>query len=200
MSLRRILWSLLIVLGTLAVIGAVVLQLHMVAGDDDSAAQDAAGAGDPGATGGATGAAGGDPASSAPEIAVLTGWDRRRAAAYSAGDTDALRALYRPGSATGSADLALLESYADRGLRVRDMRMQLLAVDVVDSGPRRVVLDVTDRLVGAVAVREGDGGQRRAEDPESVALPADRPDRRRVVLLLLDGAWVVAEARRVGAS
>ncbi|MDN5892909.1 MAG: hypothetical protein L0H93_02690 [Nocardioides sp.] len=176
MNLRGILYAVFAMLGVAAIAGGLVLQFQTFADNRDSAAS------------GRPVESSDEPVVSSPEVAVLTGWDRRRAAAYAASDVDALRELYRPGSRTGAADVAALREYADRALQVRGMRMQLLAVDVVSSDKLRVVLDVTDRLVGAEVIGGGD----------PVPLPRDRADRRRVTLELLDGAWVVVEIRRAG--
>ena len=62
---------------------------------------------------------------------------------------------------------------------------QVLALDVVARAPRRLVLDVTDRVVSGSAV----GG------PTPIALPADRASTRRVVLVRPGRRWLVAEAR-----
>lgn len=92
------------------------------------------------------------PPATFPASDVLRDWDRARAGAYARGDVAALRALYRPGSRAGTADVRLLRSFLDRGLRVEGMRMQLLEVRVLARSPRRLRLRVTDRLVGASAV------------------------------------------------
>ena len=116
---------------------------------------------------------------------VLADWDARRSAAWAAGDVDALAGLYAAGSRTGAADVRLLGHYRDRGLTVQELTTQLLAVSVVQRGPRRLVLDVTDRVVAGRAV----GGTR------PVALPTDRASTRRVVLVRPGRTWLVAEAR-----
>lgn len=114
-------------------------------------------------------------------VAVLRAWDARRATAWADGDAAALAALYVPRSRAGAADLALLRRYADRGLRVRGMTMQLLAVDVRRESPDHLRLLVTDRLTGAVATR---GGTR-------IGLPGDVASRRWLTLRRVDGAWLV---------
>jgi hypothetical protein len=117
--------------------------------------------------------------------AVLAAWDERRAAAWARGDAAALADLYAPESRSGAADVRLLRSYARRGLRVEGLTTQVLGLRVVERSPRRLVLVVTDRVVGGWAV----GGA------APVALPADRASTRRVVLARQRGRWVVAEAR-----
>lgn len=117
--------------------------------------------------------------------AILAAWDARRSAAWATGDVEALAGLYAAGSRTGESDMRLLGHYRDRGLTVEGLTTQLLAVAVVRREPRRLVLDVTDRVVAGQAV----GGTR------PVALPTDRASARRVVLVRPGRTWVVAEAR-----
>ena len=124
-----------------------------------------------------------------PASDVLRAWDRARADAFAAGDVAALRGLYVPRSRSGAADVRLLRRYLRRGIRVEGMRMQLLAVDVLDHRPRRIRLRVTDRVTGAVAV--GDGFR--------TELPADRASTR-VVLLRRDAGsagWQMVSVRDV---
>ncbi len=146
--------------------------------DDDGAAPDSRPA--PAAT--ASEAAADFPASD-----VLRRWDRARAQAFADGDVAALRRLYVDGSAAGTADVRLLRSYLHRGLRVDGMRMQLLRVEVVHEDRGRLVLRVTDRLIGAVAVDE------RARIP----LPQDAASARVVELRRPrpDLLWRVASVR-----
>lgn len=119
-------------------------------------------------------------------VAVLRAWDRRRAAVWADGDAAALRRLYVAGSPAGAADVALLRSYAARGLVVHGLSMQLLAVRVVVDRPARLELEVTDRLVGATAVR--------SSDYRTFALPADAATTRVLVLRRADGRWLMARA------
>lgn len=130
---------------------------------------------------GAGGARAGAPPAVAA-LAVLRGWDRARASAWERGDPAALRALYVRGSPAGEADVAMLRRWQVRGLRVHGMRMQVLGVELRARGPSRVVLVVTDRLVGAVAV------------PGRLPLPRDQPTRRRLELRRVAGRWLLAEA------
>ncbi|MFC4786306.1 hypothetical protein ACT8ZV_17645 [Nocardioides sp. MAHUQ-72] len=125
------------------------------------------------------------PAATRAPAAALRAWDVRRARAWARGDVAALRDLYVPGSAAGRRDVAMLESWNDRGLRVRGMRMQLLAVDVRERGPERLEVEVTDRLANAVAVGAG----------RRVGLPRDEPSSRTVVLVRAAGEWRVAAVR-----
>lgn len=131
----------------------------------------------------ASGAPAATPAGAAPAVAalaVLRDWDRARAAAWEQGDPAALRALYVPGSRAGTADLAMLRRWQERGLRVRGMRTQVLAAAVRAHSPDRFVLVVTDRLVGAVAV------------PGALPLPRDQPTTRRLELRRVGGRWLLA--------
>ncbi|WP_156393522.1 MULTISPECIES: hypothetical protein [unclassified Nocardioides] len=114
---------------------------------------------------------------------ILSAWDARRAAAYSAGDALALGRLYAEGA--GVDDVRLLRAYAARGLHVEGLRQQVLAFRLVHREPRRLVVQVTDRLVGAVAVGRG----------QRLALPADSADRRIVTLVRRRGAWLVGQVR-----
>jgi hypothetical protein len=132
------------------------------------------------------------PAQPPEGLRVLSRWDEQRAAAYASGDAVALRALYAPGSGTGRRDAAVLRAYADRGLVVRGLRMQVLSCDVTFSGPRRIRLVVTDRLQGAFAVRGA------ARDPTAIRLPADQPSRRVVTFVRRAGRWLVVEVRTAG--
>ncbi len=75
-------------------------------------------------------------------------------------DVVGLGRLYTAGSRSGRHDRALLEAYADRGLRVRGLRMQVLAVDVRSWSSRRLVLVVTDRLAGWCGRRASASGCR----------------------------------------
>ena len=116
-----------------------------------------------------------------PELAaaeVLAAWDAERAAAWADGDVRRLRTLYASGSVAGRRDVAMLRSWLDRGLVVRDLRTQVLALHEVSRSPDRWVLAVTDRVVGGTA--------------NGVALPVDAPSARTIVLRQVDGEWRVA--------
>lgn len=114
-------------------------------------------------------------------LVVLRAWDRRRADAWAAGDRRALARLYVPGSRAGRRDDAMLAAYVARGLRVRSMHRQVLSARVLLRRAARLRLEVTDRLVDAVAVGHG----------VRTALPDDRPSRRVVVLRRRSGEWRV---------
>lgn len=128
-------------------------------------------------------------ASAAPDpMAVLHAWDVRRARAWARGDRQALRELYVPGSTAGRRDVAMLAAWHERGLRVRGMRMQLLAAQVRARSAGRLVVVVTDRLAGGVAVGPA----------TRLPLPRDAASTRTVVLRRVAGEWRVAEVREGG--
>ncbi|MGH3445388.1 MAG: hypothetical protein ACRDPB_08435 [Nocardioidaceae bacterium] len=128
-------------------------------------------------------------AAEVPAVRILHRWDRRRSRAYADGSVAELRRLYVDGSAAGRADVRLLRTYADRGLRVQGMRMQLLSVSVLAHREGLLRLRVTDRLTGAVAVGPGlvDPGHRRR-----LRLPRDGASSHVLTLRPADDGWRVA--------
>lgn len=130
-------------------------------------------------------------------LALLRRWDADRAAAYVSGDAVALRGLYTPRSRAAAGDLALLASYVERGLRVRDLRTQVLAARLLASGPRRVVVRVVDRVAGGVVEPQVAG---RLADPTWARPVPTGPARTREVTLVrpTGGAWRVAGVRTPG--
>ncbi|MEO5853101.1 MAG: hypothetical protein ABIQ15_11360 [Nocardioides sp.] len=120
-----------------------------------------------------------------PALAVLHAWDRLRAAAWADADAVALGRLYLPGSAAGERDVRLLRDYRGRGLHVTGIRTQVLAAEVSSQETDRLVVAVTERFAGAVAV----GPRTR------VTLPRGTPRDRVVVLVRRLGRWVVAAVR-----
>jgi len=125
------------------------------------------------------------PSSGARALAVLRGWDRRRAAAWEAGDPAALSALYLPRSRTGTRDVRDLRRWVGRGLRVVGLRQQVTSLRVVRRTPRRLVVVVTDRTVDGIAVGRG----------RRTAVPTSAWTVHRVVLRRPGRRWRVAEAR-----
>jgi len=125
------------------------------------------------------------PASSpAPDwLAVVRELMQRRADAYARSSPAALARVHEAGSAAMAADRALLRSWSARGLRVHDAVVRVAGVRPLLLGPGRVVLRVVHRLGSAVAV--GRDGARRA-------LPRDRPQAHRVVLVRTEGGWRIA--------
>ena len=121
---------------------------------------------------------------------VLGDWDRDRAAAYARGDPSALRRLYVPGSGAAARDLRVLGAYAERGLVVRDLATQVLALEVLSVQQHRMRLEVTDRRVGGRAVSRS--GRRVA-----VALPRDAPSTHVLVLRRHDRRWQVVSVSAV---
>lgn len=122
-------------------------------------------------------------APSSRALDVLHRWDRRRAAAWARGDPRGLAALYVRGSAAGRRDVAMLAAYRSRGLTVRWMRRQVLAVHVRRSTRRRLSLVVTDRLVDGTVVRAG----------LRTALPQSRPATHTIDLRREARRWRVVE-------
>ena len=118
-------------------------------------------------------------------LSVLAAWDRSRSDAWRRGDPAAVGRLYAAGSRAGDADRALLAAYAGRGLRVTGLRMQRAAVEVTARAADRIVLVVTDRVVGAAAVAAG----------HRMTLPRDGWSTRTVVLVRVADVWRVAEVR-----
>jgi hypothetical protein len=118
-------------------------------------------------------------------LGVLADWDRRRAAVWAAGDAGALRRLYTRGSSAGVTDVALLEAYAARGLVVRGLRMQLLRARVLVARPRRLELEVTDRLFAATAAPLADA-------TASWRLPVGAATTRVLVLRRIGDRWLMA--------
>ena len=122
---------------------------------------------------------------------LLRRWDARRAAAYASGDPRRLRQLYAPGSRAGARDVRLLRSYADRGLVVEELAVQVLGVRLVSASPSSVRLQVLDRVAGGrVAPATGSG-----QEDESW-LPAARPESRVITMVEHGGGWVVRSVRR----
>lgn len=115
-------------------------------------------------------------------VALLHAWDRRRAAAWAAGDVRALRRLYVEGAAAGARDLAMLRSWSERGLTVAPLEVQVLAGRVVVRGPGRVTFVVTERLARAEA-RVGS---------DTWLLPRGQVVTRRVTMWRVGGRWRVA--------
>lgn len=116
-------------------------------------------------------------------VDVLHAWDDRRAAAWASSDAGELRSLYTAASVAGRRDVAMLRAWSARGLRVTGLRTQLLRVDVRVGTPDRLVLGVTDRVAGGIAV------------PAGVALPRDAPTRHVVTLRRVAGEWRVSSVR-----
>jgi hypothetical protein len=123
-------------------------------------------------------------------VAVLRTWDAQRARAWARGDLRALAALYTVGSVAGRRDRSMLRAWVARGLVVRGLRTQLLAVRTVEHTRTTWTLEVTDRVLGGVAV--GPGVRR--------PLPRDRLSTRVVRLRRVDGVWRVATVRLGGGA
>ncbi|GEB13445.1 hypothetical protein [Pimelobacter simplex] len=149
-----------------------------------------------GGGGGEASAAGGAPAvagagAEVRALAVLHRWDRARARAWARGDPAALARLYAPRSRAGQRDVAMLRAWLRRGLRVEGLRMQVLDAALVVRDRRRLVLVVTDRLAGGLAVGRADPSPRTGRR----ALPRDRPSARRLVFLRVAGRWLLSSVQ-----
>ena len=129
-------------------------------------------------------------------LGVLRRWDRARSRAWAAGDVAALGRLYVPGSRAGMRDQSILRAWLRRGLRVRGMVMQVLAVETRAHDGRRIVLLVTDRLARGVVRRAAAAGG-------GFPLPRDGPTTRRLVFRRVGpggpggpaGRWLLASAQ-----
>lgn len=117
-----------------------------------------------------------------PPCLVLGGLDLARTQAFVTDDDAGLRDAYVDDLAA-RADLAVLRSYRERGLRLEGMLLVRESCRVAARSPRHLTLDVVDRL-GPTRVRTADGHER--------DLPRDRPTRRSVVLERTDDGWRVA--------
>ncbi|MGA8847347.1 MAG: hypothetical protein WB471_12100 [Nocardioides sp.] len=122
---------------------------------------------------------------------VIREWDRLREEAWRGADARALRSLYLPDAIAGRRDVALLRRWTDRGALVTRLQPQVLALHVLRASPRRLVVQVIDRLGILTASVAG----------ESVVLPRDRPAMRRIDLRRgprPPSRWRVAEVRGLG--
>jgi hypothetical protein len=120
-------------------------------------------------------------------LGQLRRWDERRAAAYAASDLGRLRRLYAPGSRAGARDVRILRSYADRGLIVEELAVQVLDVRLVSASPQSVRLRVLDRVAGGAVVPTSGRGE--------AMLPSGRPTLRTVTMVDLGDGWVVRSVR-----
>jgi hypothetical protein len=125
------------------------------------------------------------PSREADALAVLRGWDARRAEAWAAGDPAALRPLYVARSVAGRRDRAALTAYAGLGLRVTGLRMQVLAAELCSWDADGFTLEVTDRVQHAVAVGRS----------ARTLLPVDRPSTWLLSFVEVAGDWRLAQAR-----
>lgn len=131
---------------------------------------------------------GGDlrPVSATPvPLAVLHGWDARRAAAYAADDLTALRGLYVPDSSAGRSDVRVLRAYLDRGWHLRWLQTQVLTAHTLIERDGLVRLRVSDRLAAGAVLGHG----------ICTRLPSDRASTRTIELRRVDGSWQVAAVR-----
>jgi len=113
-------------------------------------------------------------------------WQRRREAAWAAGDPARLRALYVD-SRVARADVRLLRAWLARGVTGLELTHQLLAYEVLTEERDRIRVRVTQRLARAVAVSAG----------LDRTLPRDAAQTQEVVLRRVDEEWLVARVRAV---
>src|SRR5690242_291368 len=125
-----------------------------------------------------------DAAREGSALAVLHRWDRRRARAWAAADAASLARLYVNGSRTGRRDVHDLTRWTARGLRVDGLHQQVAAFRVVQRRRGRIVVLVTDRTIGGIAV----GGAWRTAVPTSAWVA------HRVTLRRQGEVWRVVEA------
>ena len=118
----------------------------------------------------------------APECLLLGGLDATRAKAFVADDEERLGEVYSDERAA-RADIEVLRSYRERGLRLEGMLLVRNSCRVTARSRRSVTLDVVDRL-GPTSVRTKD--ERRQD------LPRDQPTRRFVELVRVGDGWRVA--------
>ena len=119
--------------------------------------------------------------------AILDRLDRRRESAYAAKDPESLRAVYVADSPVLRHDWAILEAYAERGVRLTDVRLRTLDAQLLGRSGPYVRLRVVDRLDRPTA---------HGAD-ESVRLPRDRATPRVIVLRDAADGWRIAAVRRV---
>ncbi len=123
-------------------------------------------------------------------LALLRRWDGLRAQAWAADDPAALRALYVGGSRAARDDLRLLGSYRARGLVVRRMLTQVLAVEVLRDTPAAIRVQVLDRVAG---------GEVTARD-RTVTLRGTQPSVHTIDLRRVHGRWRVGAVSGSGSG
>lgn len=119
-----------------------------------------------------------------PQCLLLGGLDSVRVAAFSEGRAERLLDVYADDRLL-AADAALLDSYHDRGLRLRGGGLERLSCRVARATDGVVELDVVDRL-GRTWVLEGD---------RSRELPRGSATRRTVTLERAPDGWRVTGSR-----
>jgi hypothetical protein len=121
------------------------------------------------------------PAAEVRAAAVLHAWDAARAGAWAAGDLRSLGDLYTPGSLAGERDREMLREWLRRGLVVRDLRTQVLALRELRRTAGTWVLRVTDRVAAGTAAGRG----------LTRSLPRDSATTTIVTLRRQGGRWLV---------
>lgn len=88
-------------------------------------------------------------------LEVLHKWDQERQDAYVAADASKLTDLYADGSSAAKADVAVLEAYRERGLRVRQIQQQFFSAKVLGADPTHIRIRTVERFAGGLAMGEG---------------------------------------------
>ena len=117
-----------------------------------------------------------------PECFLLGGLDAARTQAFVADDEGGLSDVYVD-DRTARADIEMLRSYRERGLRLEGMMLLRESCRVTDRSRQRATLNLVERL-GPTSVQTEDG---RHQD-----LPRDRATRHTVVLERVGDVWRVA--------
>lgn len=119
---------------------------------------------------------------------MLTRLDQVRAEAFRRLRPSLLREVYAPGSTLQPRDRAILVGYRVRGVRLRQVRLDVTVLRVTFRSPAAVSVRVVERLAPTTAV---------LPDGDRVALPADAPTRRALHLVRTADGWRIAAVRRL---
>ncbi|MPZ97052.1 MAG: hypothetical protein GEU96_19615 [Propionibacteriales bacterium] len=119
-------------------------------------------------------------------VAVLAGLDAARAQAFAHRDEAALHRVYTAGAADLEADRRLLRRYAERGLTVHGLEMEVVDLRLLARHPDRAVLRVRDRVVGGTVVDQ---------TGRTTDLPDDSVSSHRITLVRGVGGWRIASSR-----
>lgn len=130
-----------------------------------------------------------DPVQLTDWVDVLAGLDTARSRAFRDGDPAALRQVYTAGSTALRADQRLLSRYAEQGLRVEQLRMDVVDLRLLDRTAGRAELRVRDRVRGGRVVdREG----------RATALPADDISDHSITLVRTPDGWRIGRLEAAG--
>lgn len=109
--------------------------------------------------------------------------DHARAAAFAAGNSQALDQVYVASSRLAEADAATMDSFESRGGRVKGALLHISHCRVIEESDTSMRLEVVDAL-GPAYVRWADGS--------TSALPRDEATRRWVTLRLTSDGWRIS--------